>query len=116
MAGERIRVCVCVSDEELRSWLIEELGLMTWIGELEMTSLANLADALAHADLIIIESDSLTPADLERLATTHAPVIAVGTKQVCANRMFGPTLTSRELRQAIRELVLAPRPAASTPA
>lgn len=115
MAADRIRVCVCGSDEELRGWLIEELQLMTWIGELEVVSLRTLADAPPRLELIIIESDGLTAGDLDRLASVHAPVIAVGTAQVRADRMFGPKLTSRELKVAIRELVFAPRLAA-TPA
>lgn len=88
---------------------------MTWIGELEVVSLPNLADAPSRLELLIVDSDSLTPGDLDRLASLHAPVIAVGTAQVRADRTFGPKLTSRELKQAIRELVFAPRLAA-TPA
>lgn len=87
---------------------------MTWIGELELVSLPTLADAPPRLELIIIESDGLTPGDLDRLATMHAPVIAVGTAQVRADRMFGPKLTSRELKQAIRELVFGPRLASTT--
>ena len=88
---------------------------MTWIGELEVTSLPDLAEAPSRLDLLIVESDCLTAGDVDRLATLHTPVIAVGTAQVRADRMFGPKLTSRELKQAIRELVFA-RAAASTPA
>jgi hypothetical protein len=113
--GERIRVCVCGTDEDLRAWIVEELRLMTWIGEVELSSVASLADAPVQLELVILGSDGLTQSDLERIAARRrtTPVIAVGNTVVAAERTFGPRLTSRELKQAIRELVFVPRHAAA---
>ena len=113
--GDRIRVCVCGADEDLRAWIVEELRLMTWVGEVELTSVASLADAPAQLELVILGSDGLTQADLERVSVRRrtTPVIAVGNTVIAAERTFGPRLTSRELKQAIRELVFTPRLAAS---
>ena len=88
---------------------------MTWICEVELTAFATLAEAPAQLDLVIVECDGLTPADLERVAQRRrtTPVISVGTSHIAADRSFGPKLTSRELKQAIRELVFAPLAAAA---
>jgi hypothetical protein len=80
---------------------------MTWVGEVELASVATLAEAPAQLELLIIGSDELSPADLDRLATRRrtTPIVAVGSAAIAADRMFGPKLTSRELKQAIRELL-----------
>jgi hypothetical protein len=106
---------VCGADDDLRAWIVEELRLMTWVGEVELTSVASLADAPGPLELLIIDSEGLTQADLDRLASRRrtTPVIAVGNTVIAAERTFGPRLTSRELKQAIRELVFAPRLAAA---
>jgi hypothetical protein len=85
---------------------------MTWIGEVELGSVATLTEAPVELDLLIVGTDGLTPADLDRLAgyRRSTPVVVVGNAVVAAERSFGPKLTSRELKQAIRELVFA-RPA-----
>jgi hypothetical protein len=116
--GDRIRVCVCGQDEDLRAWIIEELRLMTWIGEVELTSAASLAEAPPQLELLILGSDGLTTSELERVAQRRrsTPVISVGSSPIGADRSFGPKLTSRELKQAIRELVFAREARASSTA
>lgn len=107
---------MCGQDDDLRAWIVEELRLMTWIGELELTSAATPADAPAQLELLILGSDGLTAGDLERVAQRRrtTPVIAVGSTHMTADRSFGPKLTSRELKQAIRELVFTPAARASS--
>ena len=116
--GDRIRVCVCGQDEDLRAWIVEELRLMTWIGEVELTAAPTLVEAPAQLDLVILGSDGLTTADLERVAQRRrtTPVIAVGSTHISADRSFGPKLTSRELKQAIRELLFGAEARAAQPA
>jgi hypothetical protein len=106
---------VCGADEDLRAWIVEELRLMTWIGEVELGAVAALAEAPPQLELLIIGSDGLSPGDLDRIASRRraTPIVAVGATTIAADRMFGPKLTSRELKQAIRELVFTPHAAAS---
>lgn len=87
---------------------------MTWIGEVELSSVGALADLPPQLELLIIGSDGLSPGDLDRVASRRrtTPVIAVGATQIAADRMFGPKLTSRDLKQSIRELVFSPKVAA----
>ena len=91
---------------------------MTWIAEVELTAFATLAEAPSQLELLILGSDGLTTADLERVAQRRrsTPVISVGSTSIAADRSFGPKLTSRELKQAIRELVFAPAARAAQPA
>lgn len=91
---------------------------MTWICEVELTTFPTLAEAPSQLDLLIVGCDGLTPADLERVAHRRrtTPVIGVGATHIAADRSFGPKLTSRELKQAIRELVFAPAASASSQA
>ena len=117
VVGDRIRVCVCGQDEDLRAWIVEELRLMTWISDVELSSAATLAEAPSQLELLIVGSDGLTTADLDRIALRRrsTPVIGVGSTHIAADRFFGPKLTSRELKQAIRELVFTRMAAASPP-
>lgn len=91
---------------------------MTWIGELDLSSIANPADVPTQLDLLIVGSDGLSASDLDRVASRRksTPVIAVGSSNMQAERTFGPKLTSRELKQAIRELVFAPAARVASPA
>jgi len=88
---------------------------MTWVGDVDLCSARSLDEAPAQLELLIVSSDGLTPGDLDRIATRRraAPVIAVGSAPIAADRWFGPKLTSRELKQAIRELLFTRQPAAS---
>ena len=91
---------------------------MTWIGELELSSIATLGEAPSQLDLLIIDSDGLTAGDVERVASHRrsTPVVSVGAVHLAVDRSFGPKLTSRELKQAIRELVFARMTRAASPA
>jgi hypothetical protein len=103
---EPVRVCVCAADAELRTWLLEELSLMTWIGPLQLTTLARYTPT--DADLVIVGLDHLDAGELAQLRERRSitPMIAIGTADdIRADRMFGASVTSRELKQSIRELL-----------
>lgn len=111
---EQVRVAVFAPDDELRGWLVEELSLMTWMGALQLDTLAAVTmdaidpDAL---DLLIIDLDRMSAAEVQSIAKRSwtAPVIAIGTlrdrREYQFDHVLGPRLTSRELKQAIRQAV-----------
>jgi hypothetical protein len=108
---EPIHVCVFARDEDLRGWLVDELLLMTWLGALELGLASSVADACAHTtDLAIVGLDGLS-VDETRLLHEHPAVIAIGTPatELARARVLASRLTSRELKQAIRETLLRDR-------
>jgi hypothetical protein len=111
---EPIRVAVFAPDDELRGWLVEELSLMTWMGALQLDTLTAMTlDAIEPdaLDLLIVDLDRMSPADVQTIATRSwtAPVIAIGTvrdpREYRFDQVLGSRLTSRELKQAIRKTV-----------
>jgi hypothetical protein len=111
---EPVRVAVFAPDDELRAWLVEELTLMAWKGALDLVTLtAVTADALktASLDLLIVDLDRMSLADVDVIATrtSTAPVIGIGTLRDHRvdrfEQVLGPRLTSRELKRAIRTIV-----------
>src|SRR5258708_37327939 len=76
---EPVRVCVCAADAELRTWLLEELSLMTWIGALQLTTLARYTPS--DADLVIVGLEHLDAGELTQLRErrTITPMNAIGT-------------------------------------
>ena len=96
------RVCVYATDLELRTWIVDELSLMTWLGALQL-EIASSFDAIgSDRDLVIIGVDSAL-----RARTWRAPTIAIGAADpALADRVLPPSSTSRQLKQAIRELIM----------
>lgn len=107
MVPESIRVCVCGPDEELRAWIVEELALMTWLGSVQLESSASLLDEPQAFQLVIAGLDGASQEEVDRLAARDwtTPLIAIGSRPVPAHRVLGTRLTSRELKQAIRDLI-----------
>jgi hypothetical protein len=110
MAPEH-RVGVFARDPELRTWLVDELGLLS--PALAVQSLDAL-DA-ASLQLLIVDLDALTLADEARLRelAPATPVIAIGapTKQLATTPFFcvlEAELTSKQLKRAVRESLYAP--------
>ena len=103
MTSEAVRVCIYAHDDELRTWLVDEVALMTWIGNVQLECVTSL-DELA-ADLVIVGADRLSGDERRALDRRSWPVIAVGNPDAIADRVLGPGLTSRELKQAIREVL-----------
>jgi hypothetical protein len=121
MPPESIRVRVCSPDQELRAWLLDELALMTWIGPLDLDCVDSLAaeDVQRGAvDLVIVGVDGLPDVEVAMLRgrSWAPPVIAIGATRSelssVVDRAFGANVTSRQLKQAIRELVVERRGAA----
>jgi hypothetical protein len=108
LVSESIRVCVCGPDEELRAWIAEELALMTWLGSVQLESSASLLDEPQAYQLVIAGLDGASDEEVDRLAARNwtTPLIAIGSRSVPAHRVLGTRLTSRELKQAIRELIV----------
>jgi hypothetical protein len=112
LAPHEIRICVCITEPDLRSWVVEELVLITWPGSLTLETVDTLAELPAEArELVLIGIDGFSEdelAALERL-DKHTPIVAIGsldrrTAFAFACRL-GPKLASHELRAVIRELV-----------
>jgi hypothetical protein len=106
---EPLRICVCAAEPELRAWLLEELSLMTWPGALQLTTLARYAPA--DADLVIVGLEQLDAGELAQLRERRSItplLLAIGTLPhgVWADRLLDPRTNSRELKQAIRELLV----------
>lgn len=115
---EPVRVAVFAPDDELRGWLLEELSLMTWMGALRLDPIASVASDVLDPDsldLLIVDLDRMTAADVQAIATRTwtAPVIAIGTmrdrREYQFDHVLGAGLTSRELKQAIRQAVFERR-------
>lgn len=111
---EPMRVAVFAPDPELRGWLLEELTLMTWKGALDLVALSAITiEAMkpASLDLLIVDLDHMSLADVELIATRTwaAPVIGIGTlhdrREDRFDQVLGAGVTSRELKRAIREVV-----------
>jgi hypothetical protein len=108
------RIGLCVADDELRAWLADELALMTWIGSLRIEPTESLPtwDGLS---LVIAEVDALSAEQLEvlRCSGTRTHVIAIATSPTPPGIAFAgvlnATLTSRQLRSAVRGCLMAPR-------
>jgi hypothetical protein len=106
-------VCVRVfaHDQELRSWLVDELALLS--PTLDVKTVDALDDA--PAQLLIVGLDALSLADAERLCelAPATPVIAIGspssrlatTPFVC---VLDTELTSKQLKRAVRETLANP--------
>jgi hypothetical protein len=112
VAPEPVRVAVFAPDDELRTWLVEELSLMTWMGALQLATLTSTESLDPDAlDLLIVDLDRMSAADVQTIATRSwsAPVIAIGTvrdrREYRFDHVLGSGLTSRELKQAIRQAV-----------
>ena len=110
-----LRVGVFAHDRELRGWLVDELALLS--PTLEVQTVDALETAAAH--LLIVGLDALSLADAERLREL-APatrVIAIGapTSQLAATPfacVLDTSLTSKELKRAVRESLASPPRAA----
>lgn len=102
-------LCVCASDGELRAWLVDELSLMTWIGQLDLEVVTTVGDVGGERDLVIIGLDRMPPDQVAALdaRTWRAPTIAIGTAApgLRLERVLPANTTSRELKQAIRDLM-----------
>jgi hypothetical protein len=111
-----VSVRVYTQDGELRAWLVDELALMSPM--LEVKSIESLDASAAH--LLIVSTDALAVADVERLRTIAIPVIAIGAvgPQLAAipfASVLDAKLTSRQLKRAVRDS-LANRVALPAPA
>jgi hypothetical protein len=98
----QIRVSVYALDPELRAWLLDELQLMTGI------EAAPTVDAIApDSDLVIVGLDRLPPDQLSALRAQSVRVIAIGVAPdgVAFDRVLPVHVTSRQLGEAVRELL-----------
>ena len=112
MEAMAIRICIVAADDELRSWIVDELRLMSWMTAPAVDAHASLADLQPDgATIVIVGLDRLATGELDRLRarTWTAPVIGVGDggADLRLARVLGARLTSRELKLAIRELLAA---------
>lgn len=109
----QIRVSVYAMDLELRAWLVDELELMTWIGTLQLDTVPALEAIAPDRDLVIVGLDRLPPDQLAvlRARVWGAPTIAIGSPpaDLAFDRVLPVNVTSRELKQAIRELRVTER-------
>jgi hypothetical protein len=116
------RICLCIAEEDLRSWVLDELMLMTWPTQPIYTTIIDLEDIAAMApNVVLVGVDRIPPHVVEQLRarTWTTPVIAIGAGSVGfpAEHILGTWLTSRELKQALRATLLeATRPHPEHPA
>lgn len=116
-----LRVRVYATDGELRTWLADELALMS--PTIEVQTLDDLRQlAPGTEDLVIAGIDLLSPTEGERLREfverRIAPVIAIGTptpalRSVAFAYVLDATLTSKQLKRAVRDCLARPAPAAA---
>ena len=106
-------VCVRVfaRDHDLRTWLVDELALLS--PTLDVKTVDALDDAQAH--LLIVGLDALSLADAERLSelAPATPVIAIGspTSRLAATPfvcVLDTELTSKQLKRAVRDTLANP--------
>lgn len=111
----RAEICVRVfaHDRELRSWLVDELALLSSLLEVRTV------DALdaAPMDLLIVDVDGLAGGELDRLrelaATTRVIAIGASTAALHATNfaaVLDARLTSKQLKRAVRDALAAPPP------
>ena len=108
-----LRICLCIIEDDLRSWVMEELLLMTWVEAPALTSAASLSAFDPNAmSLVLVGVDRLGHHEREHLRTRtwRTPVIAIGreVQDLSCEHILGPRLTSRELKQALRATLFAP--------
>ena len=98
------RICLCIAEDDLRTWVIEELKLITWVQPAIVT--AKDLSAIEPATVAVMIIDRLAPPDLELLRGWAVPVVAIGADPgIAGAQVLGPKLTSRELKQALRSTV-----------
>ena len=113
-----VRVRVFARDRELRSWLVDELALISPTIEVHTSE---TIDAIASgiAELWIVGVDALTTPDEaclhELVAKRAAAVIAIGSLSPrLAHAPFAcvldAKLTSRQLKRAVRDALTTPAP------
>lgn len=114
--ADTIRICVCAADDDLRTWVIDELSLISWIGRLQIEAVASLGDDVLRPherDIVIVELDRLDARqhELLRARAWSTPTIAIGRipDGATVDRVLGARVTSRELKQAVRELLMRKR-------
>lgn len=101
-------VCVRVfaHDQELRTWLVDELTLLSPLLDVRTV------DALdaAAMDLLIVDVDGLAAAELNRLRelTAETRVIAIGAPTAALPAasfvaVLGARLTNKQLKRAVRD-------------
>lgn len=93
----RVRISLCIAEDDLRSWVMEELLLMTWVADQPMfDTMADPSDVDPSAALLIVDAD-------RALHAPAVPTIAIGSDPGIAGVVVLPTkLTSRELKLAMR--------------
>ena len=103
------RICLCIAEDDLRTWVSEELLLITWVAQAAVVTVPDLA-AIDPATAAVVVVDRLASPDLELLRSWSVPVIVIGADPgVPGAVVLGAKLTSRELKQAIRAAVLRPK-------
>lgn len=113
------RVCLYVRDSELRTWLVDELALLS--PSMEVLAVDRVQALDAASELAIIELDALSLADVdfvaELIGRRATAVIAIGTPTgvlgaAAFAHVLAAELTSKQLKRAVRE-TLARIPARS---
>ena len=105
------RIALWIAEEDLRTWVMEELLLITWVSQPVIVTVADVS--LVDPDLtslLVVGVDRLAPRDLELVRRWTVPVIAIGADAgIPRAQVLGPKLTSRELKQALRATLQTPR-------
>jgi hypothetical protein len=109
-AGTRIQVFT--RDSDLRTWLLDELALMSPGSSVEVRALDSLEQSSA-TDLLIVDIDHLNEGDVEQLREAilkHTSIIAVGSPHrlpvpLDFTCLLESKLTSKQLKRAVRDVV-----------
>ena len=105
-----VRVRVYAPDSELRTWLADELALLSPAVDVLAVETVQALDA--GAELVIVGLDALTLADgqwvAELVMRRSPPVIAIGTplgalSSVAFAHVLDAAFTSKQLKRAVRE-------------
>jgi hypothetical protein len=109
-----VRVRVFAHDRELRAWLVDELALISPTIDVQTI---DVLDATG-VQLLVVGLEALTAVDVERLCelVDATAVIAIGvpTARLASARfacVLDDTLTSKQLKRAVRETLASPHPA-----
>jgi hypothetical protein len=98
-----VRICLWIAEEDLRTWVMEELLLVTWTSPPSLVVAADPAAVDRDASLLVLGVDRLSPSDLDLVRSWSVPVIAIGADPgIPRAHVLGPKLTSRELKRALR--------------
>jgi hypothetical protein len=106
MIQSMFRICLCAVDDDLASWLRDELSLVPLDRAVEIVSVDDVGAIDESCALVVVGTDHLSVEQTRRIAAMPriAPTIAIGARpeQIGEARWLPADTTSGELRRAVQ--------------